>query len=95
MSNALHLHARVVVDDVVQRLQTHLHLLESVCMLALLAGVHIRCCHLDQGVEVLGIGPNEVQQTVSKSLGILTEREREEIHQTHTSSLEMNTYNNN
>ena len=69
--NALDLHPSVVVDDIVERLQTHLHMFESVGVLALLAGVHVTGRHGHQGVQILSIGANEVQQAVGKALGIL------------------------
>lgn len=42
VAHTLYLHAGIIVDDVEQRLQTHLRVLEPVSMLPLLARVHVR-----------------------------------------------------
>lgn len=42
MSYTLYLYPCVIVDDIVQRLQTHFNMFEPVCVLSLLAGVHVR-----------------------------------------------------
>ncbi len=73
MADTLQLHPAVVVDDVVKSLQAHLHVPEPVCVLPLLAGVYIGGGDLHEGVEILGVGANEVQQAVSKTLWILRE----------------------
>lgn len=71
MSDALELHTSIVMDHIIERLKTHLHMVESVSMLPLLACIDIGRRHLHQRIEILSIGANEVKKTVGKSLGIL------------------------
>lgn len=58
---ALDLRTRVVQDDLGQGVQSHLTVLETLCLLAGVTGVHLLRREGHEGVEVLGLGTQEVQ----------------------------------
>ena len=77
MSNTLYLSPGIVVNHVVQCLQSHLNVLQAYSVLPLFACVDISGRHCHERVQILCVRANEVQKAGGKPSRILDWREGE------------------